>query len=65
MLLHSLYHHELKADIKYTMKVTGAFKEHLDWQLTEIIRIANFAGSILMNRKNELEGAVNEREQYK
>ena len=47
------------------MEVTGTFREPLDRQLTEKINISKFKGSILMNRKNELGGAVVEREKYK
>ena len=60
-----LYHHEGRKDVEYTMKVTGAFNEPLDRQLTERIRISNFTGLILLNRKNELGGAVVERDKYK
>ena len=54
-----------REDIKYSMEVTGTFREPLDRQLTEKINISKFKGSILMNRKNELGGAVVEREKYK
>ena len=33
--LHSLHHHDGRDDIKYTMQVTGVFREPLDRQLTE------------------------------
>ena len=63
--LHSLHHHSGRQDIKYSMEVTGSFREPLDRQLTEKINISKFKGSILMNRKNELGGAIVERERYK
>ena len=63
--LHSLHHHNGRDDIKYTMQVTGVFREPLDRQLTEKIHISKLAGSILMNRKNELGGAVFERERFR
>ena len=47
------------------MSVTGTFKEPLDRQMMEKVQISNFDGDILMNRKNELGGALLEREQYK
>ena len=63
--LPSLHHHSGRDDIKYSMEVTGAFREPLDRQLTKKINIPKFNGSILMNPKNELGGAVVEREKYK
>ena len=62
--LHSLHHHSGRQDSMYSMEVTGSFREPLDRQLTEKINISNFKGSILMNRKNELGGAIVERERY-
>ena len=47
------------------MSVTGIFKEPLDRQIMEKVQISNFQGDILMNRKNELGGALLEREQFK
>ena len=44
---------------------TGIFKEPLDRQIMEKVQISNFKGDILMNRKNELGGALLEREQFK
>ena len=63
--LHSLHHHSGREDIEYSMEVTGTFREPLDRQLTEKVNISNFKGSILMNHKNELGGAIVERERYK
>ena len=63
--LHSLHHHQGREDIKYSMSVTGIFKEPLDRQIMEKVQISNFQGDILMNRKNELGGALLEREQFK
>ena len=47
------------------MTVTGSFKEPLDRQIMEKVQISNYKGDILMNRKNELGGAILEREQFK
>ena len=58
--LHSLHHHSGRQDIKYSIEVTGSFREPHDRQIAEKINI-----SILMNRKNELRAAIVERERYK
>ena len=47
------------------MTVTGSYKEPLDRQMMEKVLISGFKGDILMNRKNELGGAILEREKYK
>ena len=47
------------------MRVTGQFRQPLDRQITEKVQISSFKGDILMNRRNELGGAVVERERYK
>ena len=38
----------------YSMRVTGAFKDTLDRQMMERVRISGFRGPVLMNRKNEM-----------
>jgi hypothetical protein len=63
--LHSLHHHGGRDNIQYTMRVTGQFRQPLDRQIAEKVQISRFNGDILMNRKNELGGAVVERERYK
>ena len=63
--LHSLHHHGGQVNVQYTMRVTGYFRQPLDRQITEKVQISRFKGDILMNRKNELGGAVVERERYK
>ena len=63
--LHSLHHHQGREDVPYSMSVTGIFKEPLDRQIMEKVQISNFKGDILMNRKNELGGALLEREKFK
>jgi hypothetical protein len=63
--LHSLHHHKGREDIEYTMVCTGAFSSPMDRQISEKIEISRFQGDILMNRKNELGGAVVEREKWK
>ena len=62
--LHSL-HHQGREGVPYSMTVTGSYKEPLDRQIMEKVQISNFQGDILMNRKNELGGALLEREQFK
>ena len=63
--LHSLHHHEGRRDIEYKMVCTGMYNAPLDRQISEKIQICNFQGDVLMNRKNELGGAVVEREKFK
>ena len=63
--LHSLYHHQGRENVHYSMVVNGKFKEPLDRQLNEKVNICRFKGDILMNRKSELGGAVVQREKYK
>jgi hypothetical protein len=63
--LHSLYHHQGRVDVDYSMQVTGTFRKPLDRQISEKINISRFKGDILMNRKSELGGAVVERERFK
>ena len=63
--LHSLHHHEGREGVPYSMSVTESFREPLDRQIMEKVQISNYKGDILMNRKNELGGAIVEREQYK
>ena len=63
--LHSLHHHEGSTDVKYKMVCTGTYNTPLDRQMSEKIEISHFQGDILMNRKNELGGAVIEREKFK
>ena len=52
-------------DIEVTMVCTGAFSSAMERQISEKIEISCFHGDILMNRKNELGGAVVEREKWK
>ena len=40
--LHSLHHHQSRRDVKYGMKVTGAFQDPLDRQIMKKIQIQNF-----------------------
>ena len=63
--LHSKYHHQERGDIVYTMRVTGSYKEPLDRQLMERVKISNFKGPLLMNRRNEMGGLRVERMQYR
>jgi hypothetical protein len=63
--LHSVHHHQGREDVPYAMRVTGANKDSLDRQLMERVRISNFRGPVLMNRKNELGGFRVERTQYR
>ena len=45
--------------------MTGIFKEPLDRQIMEKVQISNIKADILINRKNQLTGALLEREQFK
>ena len=63
--LHSVYHHQSQADIKYSMRVTGVYKDSLDRQVMEKVHIQNFKGPVLMNRRTELGGVRVERTRYR
>jgi hypothetical protein len=63
--LHSVYHHQSQADIKYSMRVTGVYKDSLDRQVMEKVQIQNFKGAVLMNRRTELGGVRVERTRYR
>ena len=65
MWLHSLHHHQGRANVKFIMKVKKSYREPLDRQLAEKVNISKFRGDILMNRKTELGGAVVQREAFK
>ena len=62
---HSNTDHQAREDIVYTMKVTGGYSEPLDRQLMERIKISNFGGPSLMNRRNEMGGLRVERTKYR
>ena len=47
------------------MVVTGSYREPLDRQIMEKVKTSTYKGDILMNCKNELGGAVLEREKFK
>ena len=63
--LHSVYHHQTRGDVRYSMRVTGGYKDALDRQCMEKVQITNFKGPVLMNRKNEMGGVRVERTQYR
>ena len=63
--LHSVHHHQSRQGVKYSMRVTGAFKEPLDRQIMERVQIQNFKGPVLMNRRSEMGGVRVERMQYR
>ena len=63
--LHSIHHQQSRRDVKYSMKVTGAFQDPLDRQIMEKIQIQNFKGPVLMNRRSEMGGVRVERMQYR
>ena len=46
-------------------KLFRCYNVPLDRQIMEKVQISRFKGDILMNRKNELGGAILEREKYK
>ena len=54
--LHLVYHHQSQVDIKYSMRVTGVYKDTLDRQVMEKVQIQHFKGRVLMNRRTELGG---------
>ena len=63
--LHSIYHHQRREDIQYSMRVTGGYKDSLDRQVMERVQISNWRGPVRMNRKNEMGGVRVERTQYR
>ena len=62
---HSKIHHQEREDVVYSMAVTGCYKTPLDRQLMERVKITNFKGPLLMNRRNEMGGMRVERMQYR
>ena len=63
--LHSVHHHQSRQDVRYSMRVTGAYKDPLDRQIMERVQIQNFKGPVLMNRRSEMGGVRVERTQYR
>ena len=63
--LHAIHHHEGRADVNFSMKVTGSHTNCLDRQITERVNIENFKGPAIMNRRNEMGGIRVERTQYR
>ena len=63
--LHSIYHHDGRADVNFSMKVTGSHPNCLDRQVRERVNIENFSGPAFMNRRNEMGGIRVERTQYR
>jgi hypothetical protein len=63
--LHSIHQHQRREDVAYSMRATGAFRDSLDRQMMERVRISSFRGPVLMNRKNEMGGFRVERTQYR
>ena len=63
--LHAIHHHEGRADVNFSMKVTGSHTNCLDRQITERVNIENFHGPAIMNRRNEMGGIRVERTQYR
>ena len=61
----SVHHHNNRVDVKYMMKVSGMHKEPLDRQIMKRIKISNFQGPALMNRRNEMGGLRVERWKYR
>ena len=62
---HSVHHHNSREDVKYAMRVSGAYNEALDRQIMERVQISSFKRPILMNRKNEMGGIRVERTRYR
>ena len=65
LCLHSIYHHNSRQDVTYSMRITGGFSDCLDRQTMEMVRINNFQGQVLMNRRTEMGGVRVERTQYR
>ena len=63
--LHCKDYHQSREDVKFTMRVEGAYNEALERQLMERVKISNFGGQVLMNRRNEMGGIRVERTQYR
>ena len=63
--LHSIFHHQRREDVSYSMRVTSEHQDSLSRQVTEMVNISNFEGPILMNRRNEMAGVRVERMQYR
>ena len=63
--LHSLHHHQGRADVSYTMEVVKSYNEPLDRQMMERVKISNFKGEVLMNRRTEMGGVRVERTRYR
>ena len=63
--LHSIHHHDARADVNFSMKVTGSHPNCLDRQVRERVNIENFSGPAFMNRRNEMGGIRVERTQYR
>ena len=59
--LHSIYHHQRREDVKYSMRVKGGYKDSLDRQMMERVHISIWKGQVKMNRKNEMGGMRVER----
>ena len=63
--LHSVHHHQSREDVNYSMAVVKSYNEPLDRQLMERVKISNFKGEVLMNRRTEMGGVKVERTQYR
>ena len=63
--LHSVHHHNSQGDVKYSMRITGAYGDCLDRQIMEKVQIQTFRGPVLMNRRTELGGVRIERTRYR
>ena len=63
--LHSVHHHQGRDDVNYTMEVVKSYNEPLDRQLMERVKISNFKGEVLMNRRTEMGGVRVERTRYR
>ena len=62
--LHSIYHHQRHDYVKYSMRVTGGYKDSLDQQMTERVHVSNWRRPVRMNRKNEMGDIRVERTAY-
>ena len=63
--IHSVYHHQRRVGERYSMRVSGRYKDSLVRKCMERIHITNFSGQVLINKKNEMGGVRIEITQYR
>ena len=63
--LHSFHHHQGRADVPYTLRVSGSFKDCNDRNGMETVRITYYYGPVRMNRINEMGGVRVKKMRYR